>query len=115
LSQSVTSPATIIVALRQTSLINSYFGVSEIPMTTAPESRDLGVQPIAELMEQLELKPHDLVEVSPRQITHKMVSRAMKGRWLTKNTRRIVLQAFCSATGKTWRMQDLFNYDNPPC
>ncbi len=83
----------------------------KVPMTIVPESRDLGVQPLAELMEKFELKPHDLVEASQRQITHKMVSRAMKGRWLTRNTRQIVLHAFCCATGKTWQLQDLFNYD----
>lgn len=32
-------------------------------------TRDLGPQPIAELMMQLNLKPHDLVEASTEQLT----------------------------------------------
>jgi hypothetical protein len=38
--------------------------------------RDLGPQPIAQIMLDRGLKAHDLVAVSTEQITHKMVSRA---------------------------------------
>ncbi|MCA9037267.1 MAG: hypothetical protein KDA91_19160 [Planctomycetaceae bacterium] len=72
--------------------------------------RDLGPQPIADLMKELGIKPHDLVAASTEQITHKMVSRAMKGRWLTRNTMNKVIQAFNSASGQHRKRSDLFNY-----
>lgn len=72
--------------------------------------RDLGAQPIADLMLQLQLKPHDLVTASPNQITHKMVARAMKGRRLTINSKGLIQKAFNAATGKSWTQAQLFNY-----
>ena len=72
--------------------------------------RTMGPQPIADLMEQLQLKPHDLVAASKEQLTHKMVARAMKGRRLTINTRGIVQRAMNQATGKIWPQAQLFNY-----
>ena len=38
--------------------------------------RNLGIQPIAKIMEKAGLKPHDLVSASDQQITHKMITRA---------------------------------------
>ena len=38
-----------------------------------PEEREQGVQPLAILMQRLQLSAHDLVSASPRQLTHKMV------------------------------------------
>ena len=73
-------------------------------------TRDLGPQPIADLMQQLQLKPHDLVTASPNQITHKMVTRAMKGRRLTINSKGLIQKAFNAATGKSWTQAQLFNY-----
>ena len=54
-------------------------------MDTEPEApgRDLGVQPLAALMEKHGLKPTDLVGASTEQLTHKRVARACKGRRLT--------------------------------
>lgn len=72
--------------------------------------RTMGPQPIADLMEQFQLKPHDLVAASTEQLTHKMVARAMKGRRLTINTRGIVQRAMNRATGKIWPQSQLFNY-----
>lgn len=46
-------------------------------------SRDLGTQPVDDLMERWGLGNHDLVEASPEQLTHKQVQRARKGRMLT--------------------------------
>ena len=82
---------------------------NEIERTTGIE-RTLGPQPIAELMQQLQLKPHDLVTASTEQLTHKMVSRAMKGRRLTINAKGIVQRAMNQATGKSWTQSQLFNY-----
>ncbi len=61
--------------------------------------RNLGEQPIARLMREHNLKPHDLVAASPVEMTHKMVSRACKGRRLTLNTQSRVLAALNRATG----------------
>ncbi|HNU50658.1 MAG TPA: hypothetical protein PKJ98_07045 [Verrucomicrobiota bacterium] len=72
--------------------------------------RNLGEQPIARLMREHNLKPHDLVTASPVEMTHKMVSRACKGRRLTLNTQSRVLAALNRATGKTYTLRDLFNY-----
>jgi hypothetical protein len=72
--------------------------------------RNLGEQPVARLLREHQLKPHDLVAASAEPMTHKMVSRACKGRWLTPNTRAKVLQALNRATGRTYTLRDLFNY-----
>jgi prephenate dehydrogenase len=72
--------------------------------------RDLGPQPIAAILVKLNLKPHDLVAASTQQLTHKMVSRAAKGRRLTLNTQAKVLNALNLASGKNYSLNDLFNY-----
>ena len=68
------------------------------------ENRNLGPQPVAEIMNSLGLKPHDLVAASTEQITHKMVSRACKGRWLTPNVQSKFLNALNRATGRSFMM-----------
>lgn len=72
--------------------------------------RNLGRQPIASLMEQHNVSAHDLVGASTKQMTHKMVARAVKGRRLTKNTQRTVLDALNNATHMNYSLNDLFNY-----
>lgn len=72
--------------------------------------RNLGEQPIAPLMREHNLRPHDLVTASPVEMTHKMVSRACKGRRLTRNSQLKVLAALNRATGQTYALRDLFNY-----
>ncbi len=72
--------------------------------------RNLGTQPITEIMVKLGLKSHDLVAASTRQITHKMVTRACKGRRLTQKTKMNVLNALNAATEKNYSIKDLFNY-----
>ena len=71
---------------------------------------DLGPQPIAAILSERNLKPHDLVAASTQQLTHKMVSRAAKGRRLTINAQTKVLNALNAATGKNYSLKDLFNY-----
>ena len=78
-------------------------------MTTNTEN-DLGQQPIAGIMAEHGFKPNDLVSNSIEQITHKMVSRAVKGRRLTPQVQRKVLNALNKATGKQYKVNDLFNY-----
>ena len=72
--------------------------------------REFGEQPIARILVEAGLKPHDLVTASAVQMTHKMIARACKGRWLTPNTRAIVLAALNAATGKQYTQADLFTY-----
>jgi hypothetical protein len=72
--------------------------------------RDLGPQPIGAILAQRNLKPHDLVAASTQQLTHKMVSRACKGRRLTLNAQTKVLNSLNAVTGKNYSLKDLFNY-----
>ncbi len=74
------------------------------------EARNLGVQPIADIMAKHNLKPHDIVSASTNQLTHKMVTRACKGRKLTGNSKSKVLKALNLAGGKDYCLSDLFNY-----
>ncbi|MCE9613127.1 MAG: hypothetical protein K8T26_02555 [Lentisphaerae bacterium] len=72
--------------------------------------RNLGQQPLADLLTKLELKPHALVAASTELITHKMVARACKGRRLTPNVQGKILRALNAATGHTYTLADLFTY-----
>ena len=72
--------------------------------------KDLGLQPIAGFMIEHGLKPNDLVRNSTEQLTHKMVSRAAKGRRLTPKIKTKVLDALNKATGKEYSLKDIFNY-----
>ncbi len=78
-------------------------------MTEAFE-RNMGPQPLANVMQELQLKPHDLVAASSEQLTHKMVGRAIKGRRLTINAKGLIQRAMNLATGKSWTQAQLFNY-----
>ena len=75
--------------------------------------RNLGEQPIAKIMLEHGLKPHDLVANSAEHLTHKMVSRACKGRWLTPNVQAKILKALATATSKAYTLADLFTYASP--
>lgn len=79
-------------------------------MTDDGIERNMGEQPIARLLDEAGLRPHDLVKASPVPMTHKMVSRACKGRRLTENTQAIVLNALRAATGRPFALNELFNY-----
>jgi hypothetical protein len=72
--------------------------------------RNLGEQPIAKIMALHGLSAHDLVANSTRQITHKMVARAVKGRRLTPNVKYKILSALNKAVGKEYKLEDTFNY-----
>ncbi len=77
------------------------------------QERDLGPQPIADAMAEKGLKPADLVRASQEQMTHKMVSRAMKGRRLTQNTMEKVVRAYNLCCGEAATSRELFNYLPP--
>jgi hypothetical protein len=72
--------------------------------------RNLGEQPIAGIMREHNLRPRDLVAASTEQITHKMVSRACKGRRLTPNVQAKIAAALSRAAGREYALQELFTY-----
>ena len=72
--------------------------------------RDLGIQPIAEILTERGLKSHDLVEASTEHITHKMVIRACKGRRLTARVQKKMVNALNRASKESFTRADLFNY-----
>jgi hypothetical protein len=74
-------------------------------------ARDLGEQPLARKMAERGLRPAQLVAASTEQLTHRMVTRAMKGRRLTPNTMNKVLRAWNAAASASDRHGDLFTYD----
>lgn len=71
--------------------------------------RDLGVQPLDGLLEELGLSNRDLVAASTEQLTHKQVQRARKGRRLTRNMQQKVRNAFLAAARAGKIEQDLEN------
>ena len=79
-------------------------------MTGPDVERDLGPQPLAERMREHGLQAADLVRASTEQLTHKMVSRATKGRRLTARTMGKVVRAWNAASGSEHAPEDLFNY-----
>lgn len=83
--------------------------------------RDLGAQPLDDLIEAWGLTNHDLVEASPEQLTHKQVRRARTGRVLTLKMMMKVNRAFNIAIWNRldagqkeafveYGHKDLFNY-----
>ncbi len=72
--------------------------------------RNLGEQPIRKILEEHGVKANDLVAVSTEYLTHKMVSRACKGRRLTPNVKSKVCNALNKAVEKEYFIKDLFTY-----
>ena len=77
--------------------------------------RDLGLQPIDQLMKQWGVENHELVEVSTEQLTHKQVQKARKGRRVTINIQRKILNAIRKVAedkelDPNLTIADLFNY-----
>jgi len=72
--------------------------------------RNLGEQPIARLMAERGLKAQALVAASTEPITHKMVSRACKGRRLTPHVKIKVMNALNKVTDMNYGVKDLFTY-----
>lgn len=84
--------------------------MSRYQETASNIERDFGEQPIVKIMALHGLKAHDLVAGSAEQITHKMVSRAVKGRRLTPNVQLKILRSLNKVTGKRYQLKDIFNY-----
>jgi hypothetical protein len=71
---------------------------------------NLGPQPIIELLGKHEITHHDLVAASTDQITHKMVTRACKGRKLSRRVQLKIRNALNTATEQVYTLSDLFTY-----
>ena len=85
-------------------------GRASLPWLPMTLERNLGTQPLAKLLERHQLAPTDLVRASGAQLTHKMVARAVKGRRLTANVMRKVLDALNRCASSGYATSDLFNY-----
>jgi len=72
--------------------------------------RDLGEQPIRNIMIEHNIKAHDLVAIEKLQLTHKMISKACKGRRLTFNIKIKIQDALNRCVGMKYSIKDLFNY-----
>ena len=72
--------------------------------------RNLGEQQIAGIMARHGLTARDLVAGSREQLTYKMVSRACKGRRLTRNVQAKVLDALNRCAGREYALDELFTY-----
>ncbi len=75
-----------------------------------PVQRDLGEQPLAKLLAEHTLKPHDLVATDPTHLTHKLITRATKGRRLTPHSQKLVLTALNQASDGTYTLSEVFTY-----
>ncbi len=86
--------------------------MSKEPGETSHEqtARDMGHQPLIDLMLQYGVTPQHLVAASTEQLTFKMIARAARGRWCTLNTRQKVLRALRTAAGRSYSLNELFTY-----
>lgn len=79
----------------------------------SPDSQsnlELGIQPIDAKMQEAGLTNHQIVAASREQITHKMVSKARRGRRLSPAVQDKILRAFNQASGQNCTRKDLFLY-----
>ena len=73
---------------------------------------NVGVQPLDAIMNEKEIRNHDLVAaVPPGSITHKQVQKARKGRRLTTNMQDKILEALNAYLApEICDFKDVFNY-----
>lgn len=97
--------------------MNTTTDLSEAAEDTPAIERNLGVQPLEAILNELAMGNHDIVSASEEPLTHKAVQRARKGRRLNPHMQRRIATALNKAfalQGKTregeWQVSDLFNY-----
>ena len=66
--------------------------VQQIPMEDSL-IRDLGLQPLDAILDEIGLNNHQLVALSTEQLTHKQVQKARKGKRISVNIQRKILRA----------------------
>ncbi len=76
------------------------------------KSRAMGHQPLHQIMDERGWTNHDIVWAAPPGcITHKQVQKARKGRWLTANMQRKIVQAVnACAAPDSYALEELFTY-----
>ena len=72
--------------------------------------REHGEQPLSALLDELKLSNHAVVAASTEQLTHKMVAKARRGRWLSMRIRLKILRAVNKVSNNQYTLADLFNY-----
>lgn len=76
-----------------------------------PKTKEHGEQPLKDVLKRCGLTAHQLVEASKEQLTHKVVSKACKGRPLTIKAQWKILRALNLAQKEQlFSLHDLFNY-----
>ncbi len=81
-------------------------------------NRDLGPQPLDEILSAIGIGNHALVDLSTEQLTHKQVQKARKGRRVSVNIQRKILKAInaravvpgAAEPKRIYELGDLFNY-----
>ena len=76
----------------------------------AGEPREYGLQPLAVILTERHITNHQVVEASTEQLTHKMMAKACRGRYLSVKVRQKILRAVIRVTGEQFRLADLFTY-----
>ena len=71
---------------------------------------NVGPQPVEDILNKHNLSHHDVVAASTEQITHKMVTRACKGRKLSRRVQLKLLRAVNTVAETDYKLKDLFNY-----
>lgn len=74
------------------------------------KERELGIQPLDQIMKERGLKNHDLVAASSEGLTHKQVKKGRTGRRLTRNVQDKILAALCVCTKESFDLKALFTY-----
>ena len=74
------------------------------------ENREYGLQPIATILSERHITNHQVVEASTEQLTHKMMAKACRGRYLSSKVRQKILRAVNKVTGEQFKLSDLFTY-----
>ena len=73
-------------------------------------NREYGLQPIATILSEHQITNHQVVEASTEQLTHKMMAKACRGRFLSSKVRQKILRAVNKVTGEQFKLSDLFTY-----
>ena len=71
---------------------------------------EFGTQPLDEIMNERELKNHDIVAASKDGLTHKQVQKGRRGRRLTRNIQEKIATALSAKTGEPFSIRQLFTY-----
>ena len=72
--------------------------------------REFGPQPLADVLAEKGLTNHQVVAASTEQLTHKMLAKACRGRYVSPRVRQKIQRALNAVTGEVYTMAQLFNY-----